>query len=288
MFVAVDDKDERVYASSCETYQNCFCPVCGERLRHKNKGKIRRPHFAHIEETNCELRKNKDYNNEWHTRMEELFPIETREYRFVDSKTKEKHIADIYIKDANTVIEFQHSRIDEEEFISRTAFHLNNGRRIVWVFDESPRTKSARLIKRHYSETAMTTPNGILHGPYYDRTYIWLRNPRRVLAKVPEEYLHSKRYSVCVYTGEDNTLHRIIKESDGFHQVIFSLHEIKLSETIDIEEFFRFESFWREQEPWKSEFQWRKKEYEKLIFPMEEKLKKLEEKLKESNITPWF
>ena len=61
--------------------------------------------------------------------MQEYFPREACEVRFVDDETGEIHIADAFLEGSNTVLEFQHSPISEQEFLSRTIFHLKNGRR---------------------------------------------------------------------------------------------------------------------------------------------------------------
>ena len=45
-------------------------------------------------------------------------------------------IADVYLKETNTVIEFQNSPIDCEEFERRTMFHVNHGRHVAWIFYE--------------------------------------------------------------------------------------------------------------------------------------------------------
>lgn len=265
MIVAEDANGNRIYASAEEDYKECFCPDCKERVRHKNKGKIRKPYFAHIETDNCQFGRDKDAKSEWHIRIQEYFPKEAREYIFRDEKTGEKHIADVFLEDKNTVIEVQHSRIEEDEFISRTAFHLNNGRRIVWLFDESVDSDKPNYgrFKTTYEERPHMSLNDVLNYPYQVRTYKWLRNPRKMLAVVPNEYLHSDRYSVCVFTGtEGDIFHRIVGQQYDYEEVVFSIHEIMMKEGMDVDEFFAFENYWQSQEPWKEEFAWRKKMYE--------------------------
>ena len=128
MFVALDNLGNRVYADSAEKGSVCFCPVCNEELRLRKGGK-NRPHFAHKQDTDCQYGKDQDYKSEWHIRMQEYFPREACEMRFVDDETGEIHIADVFLEASNTVLEFQHSPISEDEFKSRTIFHLKNGRR---------------------------------------------------------------------------------------------------------------------------------------------------------------
>ena len=52
-----------------------------------------------------------------------------------------KHIADIFIPKANTVIEFQHSPISFEDFNERNRFYTDCGYRLVWVFDATNRIR---------------------------------------------------------------------------------------------------------------------------------------------------
>lgn len=261
MIVAVDAQGNRIYASADEEYEESFCPICGERVRHKNKGKVKKPYFSHIETDNCQFGRDKDAKSQWHIRIQEYFPKEAREYIFRDEATGEKHIADVFLEDKNTVIEVQHSRIDEAEFISRTAFHLNNGRRVVWLFDESIESDKPNYgrFKTTYVEPAGVSISSIMLEPYQVRKYKWLRNPRKMLTAVPNEYLHSKKYSVCVYTGtEGDVFHRIVKQEYNYEEVVFSLHEIVMKEGIDVDEFFTFESYWQNQEPWKEVFELRR------------------------------
>ncbi len=248
MFVAVDKQGNRLYAEDEEKHVECFCPACGEPLKHK-KGKVRRPYFAHLPNSVCHFGQDKDYKSEWHIRMQEYFPKEEREYLFVDEETGEKHIADVFVKEANTVLEFQHSPIDEQEFISRTYFHLKNKRRIVWLFDESSEKEGGSRFIHDESAWSME------RWPYDTRTYKWRYRRRSILKKGPP-IAQYQSYSVCVYTGtEGDMFHRIVAETYGFEYVTFSLHNIELNEHLDIEEFFRHERYWQEQEPWKSIFE---------------------------------
>lgn len=237
MFVALDSNENRIYADEYDGNTECFCPCCSERLRFRH-GDIRRPHFAHKVNSDCLWGADKDYKSEWHIRMQEYFPKETREVRFKDSNTGEIHIADIFIENSNTVIEFQHSPIKTEEYLSRTVFHLNNGRRIVWVFDES--------TDNHDKDRGRFRPDDYLcmRFPYTDLQYRWMRQPRRFLADGPDINKFEKAYSVCVWTGDEDegdVLHRIIKEKWEFEFVCFSLHNIVMSNQLDVEKFFQTE-----------------------------------------------
>ena len=86
MFVAVDKNDNRIYADLAKKGTECFCPVCNEKVILR-KGKINKPHFAHVQDSDCSYGKDKDYKSEWHIRMQAYFPREFCEVRFVDEKT---------------------------------------------------------------------------------------------------------------------------------------------------------------------------------------------------------
>ncbi len=250
MFVAMDFQGNRLYANAGERYTECRCPECNELVQHKI-GKVRRPYFAHCPNSDCTFGNDKDNKSEWHIRMQEYFPQESREVRFVDEQTGEVHIADVYLQDSNTVLEFQHSQIKEEEFISRTVFHLNHGRRLVWMFDESTSSEDDQKYGRFSEDDCKWE-----QWPYFDRSFRWRRNPRRFLSQGPNLSQFNSVYSVCVYTGsEGDVFHRIVGEHAGFQYATFSLHSIEMSDSVDIEVFFRPEVFWQSQDPWKTEIE---------------------------------
>ncbi len=250
MFVALDADNNRVYADTVGKGTSCFCPACNEPLRLRKGSKIR-PHFAHLPNTECYYGIDKDYKSEWHIRMQDYFPRENQEVRFEDENTGERHIADVYLPAANMVLEFQHSPISEEEFMSRTLFHINHDRRIVWLFDEStPNPQKGNLGR--FKPDDLRIINGAYESLYRSRTYKWLRNPRRFLSIVPAKVWLTNALSICVYTGvEGDVFHRIFEKRHDFENVVFSLNNIAMSESMDVEDFFRFESYWQEHDPWK-------------------------------------
>ena len=210
-------------------------------------GTIRRAHFAHRQDTDCYFGRDKDNKSEWHIRMQDYFPKEAQEFIFVDEETGEKHIADVFIKESNTVLEFQHSPIEEKEFWVRTIFHLKHKRRIVWLFDESVQNQKSNYLGRFKPDDCAWE-----QWPYDSRCFKWLRNPRAFLKRINDFNKLLGVLSICVYTGtEGDVLYRIIRENCEFEYVTFSLHNIEMKEKMDVEEFFKPESYWQEQEPWK-------------------------------------
>lgn len=246
MLVAHDKHGNRIYSFSKERYEECFCPVCGKPLIHKI-GRIKASHFAHKADANCPYNVDKDSKSEWHIHMQELFPPESLEIRFKDDNTGEVHIADVYLSNCKTVIEFQHSPISVEEFRSRTFFHICNGRRIVWVFDErgsDPDSKYGRL--KQEGDTSYQPCHTNLH-------FKWLRSPRKMLSSIisRDNVLQANNYSVCIYYGEEDIVHRIIQEEWDYSEVVLSVHPIKLFGNMDVDEFFEPETHWLSFSPWK-------------------------------------
>lgn len=235
MFVAIDTEGKRVYADSAEKDTKCFCPVCNEELRLRKGGK-NRPHFAHKQDTECQYGKDQDYKSEWHIRMQEYFPREACEVRFTDDETGEVHIADVFLEDSKTVLEFQHSPISEDEFKSRTIFHLKNGRRIVWLFDESSKSLDSTYGRFRYDEDSCRF--GI---PFYQ----WMRKPRQFLANGPDLKQAYRLYSICVFTGtEGDVFRRIVGQYDKYHWVGFASEPIQMGAELNVEQFFSYDPYW--------------------------------------------
>lgn len=206
----------------------------------------------------------KDRVGEWHLRMQSYFPKESREFRFQDKETGEIHIADVFDLKTNTVIEFQHSHISEKEYLDRTYFHLNNGRRIVWVFDESKNESNPNNLGKLKPDD-LCTPNWIfknvsLHFLYENKSFKWLYAPRKFLSSGPNLIDFLNKYSVFVYVGEnENTLHRIIYENYGFEYITLSIEDTIITDNISTDLFFISERTILSQSPWKDKIEIRRK-----------------------------
>ncbi len=170
--------------------------------------------------------------------------------------TQLKYIADVFLKENNTVIEFQNSPISTEDFFNRTMFHIFAGRKIVWVFDETNKSenKFGRLKKDDLYVCDMW---------HKDYAFHWLRSPRKMISSVCNQRTIDiyNNFSVCVYWGEEDTIHRVITQDNDYQYVNLSVHPIKLSSDLDISEFFYPEDYWLHQEPWKAQVE----AYEKWI-----------------------
>lgn len=239
MYVALDSVGNRLYADDGQKYTECFCQDCGAKLLHR-KGNHNRPHFAHMKGAECASSKflDKDRNHEWHIRMQGYFPKEQREVRFKDEATGTIHIADVYVPEKNTIFEFQHSPITDEEFYSRTSFHLACGRRIIWIFDESSgKEVFGRFRSLNYEGD---------YAGYPRMWYKWMRSPRKELntlfpSSVDECGLDFNNFCVCVHTGDSNDhadiLKKIVFQQWHFEEVQFSVHDIQLNSDTDCDEF---------------------------------------------------
>lgn len=245
MFKAKDEHENIVFAENATKEGKYFCPGCNGELilRHGEQKAI---HFAH--KSKCPFPpEEKEYLSEWHIRMQSYFPPESREYYF--DEEGEKHRADVFLEDKNTVIEFQKSPITREEYERRTFFHLNAGRRIIWVFDEStdkpkPGDKG-KLRKVEYSPFAF---------PHDHLTYQWLRYRKCLSIESTLPPVNSSNYAVYLYTGADNGdyLHRIVDvdPEDGFQRIAISIAHITLEHGMNVDYFFADEEWWIDQSPY--------------------------------------
>lgn len=263
MFFAVDKDGNRIHAED-GVFSGCKCPACGCPVIQKKKGDYRSIHFAHDyryrDDVKCPYDYNKDYINmsDWHKRMQGFFPKECREVIFPDTEKEEKHIADVYLEENKTVLEFQYSYIDRQEFLDRTNFHIKEGRRIAWVFFEGEKKKKEEVNSKWESGNIKLKKSMYKKAkePYVMRCFQW-NNKRNVVEDGPEVY--QPNYSVWLYTGKetdtDYVLHRIVyQDKKDCRQIILSLHDITMSSDIDVEEFFYDETHWNDDELWDGEF----------------------------------
>ena len=130
MFFANDSDGTRVYIYEAESNKKYFCPVCGQEVIQR-RGSINVHHYAH-KANRDELCDDWTHDmSDWHRDWQSMFPKESREV--VIQLNGVKHRADIIID--KTVIEFQHSRISDEEFWERNEFYTEAGYEVVWLFD---------------------------------------------------------------------------------------------------------------------------------------------------------
>ncbi|MCD8408600.1 hypothetical protein LNI96_11790 [Tenacibaculum dicentrarchi] len=111
----------------------CIC--CGEKVR-SYCGKIIIHHWKHINLSKCDNWHESE--TEWHREWKNKFKKENQEVIMYDSKNREKHIADIHLKNINVTIEFQHSPIEINEIKARESFYS----KLIWIVDLIPYKES--------------------------------------------------------------------------------------------------------------------------------------------------
>lgn len=101
------------------------CKFCNSKLIAK-RGKILIHHFAHVTLENCD---NWYYGekSKWHTMWQNICDSDSVEY--IIKKDGIKHIADIYYKDKDLVIEIQKSCINSDDIKNREEFYGN----MLWI-----------------------------------------------------------------------------------------------------------------------------------------------------------
>ena len=141
MFIATNENGKKIFIKDANKGCSYFCPICRSEVIYRDC-KTKASHFAHRHRSECD-----DWGDmsEWHLGWQEKFPIECREVIIENNGVK--HRADVLIKDKNTVIEFQHSQISNEEFDARNKFYTENGYNLIWVFDGEKKIKKPENYK---------------------------------------------------------------------------------------------------------------------------------------------
>ena len=131
MFISKTKDNKRVHISKASKEELYYCPICGSELQIRD-GKINIKHFAHKKGSECSSLDGWHYDmSEWHYEWQNQFPIDTQEVVFKNNN--KIHRADVFIN--NTVLEFQHSPISQDEFNDRNNFYNNLGYKVIWIFD---------------------------------------------------------------------------------------------------------------------------------------------------------
>ena len=150
MYYAKHINGTRVPADHAQKGKKYFCPICKEELIFKC-GQIIPAYYAHKPHADCDPYYSRNAGmGPWHKQMQGMFPENCREIGvYSDDNSGEKRIADVLIGRyaTNMIIEFQQSKISSNEFIERTNFYKENGRKtqfgnthdniVIWVFNFS-------------------------------------------------------------------------------------------------------------------------------------------------------
>ena len=137
MFKACDKDGNIVSAVMAKKKEYYCCRICGKQVSY-TPGDLRykygkSPHFRHFPKNSCSDTWHYYDKTQWHKDWQDCFPVEEQEV--ILELGRKKHIADVFIEEQNTVIEFQHSYISPEEFKDRNDFYNSFGYKVIWVFD---------------------------------------------------------------------------------------------------------------------------------------------------------
>lgn len=149
----------------------CYQPViarCGTQRIH---------HWAHADNKECDSWW--EPQTEWHRSWKNNFPVDWQEIFLPDSRTGEKHIADVRTGHG-LVIEFQHSHIKPQERTAREQFYRN----MVWVIDGTRLKRDyLRFLKGKEQFRAIVKAKGIYRLSFPKECFpsTWLESPVPVI-----------------------------------------------------------------------------------------------------------
>lgn len=163
MIIALNDKNERIDIEKAIKGEKYFCPLCHNELIQK-LGSIKAHHFAHRHA--CTETWSRDMSP-WHFWWQRQFPAEACECVFENEG--QSHRSDVYLKEDNVIIEFQHSPISISEFKERNKFYKSLNLKVVWLFDFTD-SKLKNLISHNQHSNNLIKKYGfqILKGFCFD------------------------------------------------------------------------------------------------------------------------
>lgn len=128
MLVAKDAAGELVDIDMALPDGVYFCPKCGGELIQR-RGLNVPMHFAHRVDSNCDGSGNM---TDWHANWQKDFPESCREITMFSGGAQ--HRADVVL--GSVVLEFQHSRISNDDWYARSSFYGPDfEKRVFWVYD---------------------------------------------------------------------------------------------------------------------------------------------------------
>ncbi|WP_421997068.1 competence protein CoiA [Roseovarius confluentis] len=127
-----------------------LCPGCKSDMVAKC-GPVRTWHWAHKGMLHCDHWWENE--TEWHRRWKNNFPSDWQEVVHF-GPSKERHIADVKTPH-DLVIEFQHSRLDAQERVSREAFY----QKMIWVVDGNRRKRDYKRFQSGHGDWRRIRPS---------------------------------------------------------------------------------------------------------------------------------
>lgn len=153
MQVGIDELKNRVHISKASKDMNYYCPFCGASLQVR-RGERKSEHFAHRRNEACSDSWSREYDmSDWHTDWQNRFPAINQEIKLTLGSVT--HRADVMV--GRTIIEFQHSRMNAEQFSNRNNFYMNFGNKVVWLFDFREEFKKG-ILENDWAEK-----DGVIH-----------------------------------------------------------------------------------------------------------------------------
>ena len=181
-----------------------ICPGCSHPVAAKC-GVQRAWHWAHISKQDCDSWWEE---TEWHRMWKGNFPFEWQEVILYDTKSGEKHIADIRTQH-RLVIEFQHSPLNIQERIARETFYNN----MVWIIDAAHRKNDFKRFAKGFSQSLRTHKPGMFLVPFPEKCFPanWAQSTKPVFfdfrgidAPVPPD--NGRELLWCLLPGRTNNL----------------------------------------------------------------------------------
>lgn len=116
---------------TAESAEVGICICCNNPVR-AYCGSDRVNHWKHINAIECDTWS--EGETEWHRLWKNKFDVNQQEIIQYDPESGEKHIADVYLKSIDLVLEFQHSPIHIDEIKARESFY----KKMIWIVDLQP------------------------------------------------------------------------------------------------------------------------------------------------------
>lgn len=140
MFFANSACGTRTHIDDADMKQTYVCPACKKTVIQK-RGNVMAHHFAHKAADTCDPWYSGKMSP-WHKNMQNLFPPHCQEVIVRDGEHDEYHIADVVFHSGSNsyVVEFQHSTISYTDFVVRTNYYINQGHKVIWIFDLCEKT----------------------------------------------------------------------------------------------------------------------------------------------------
>ena len=269
------------YAYYLQSKEGYVCICCGKKvIAVQRSNKSWRPYFKHYASEACSFNEyecSSNHKSVWHKEWQDRFPEENREVYFHDDENEKNHIADIFIN--NTVIEFQHSLIDEDKFYERTDFYAKQGYFVVWLFDtfrDAPylfQKRNSYVLDWHWRKPLDNLKCWHqLHEKYQDKVLLFFQ---KGFNDIIHEVLDGNSNYSDLSTGEELRINDFVKAVSHIEQYI----EIRNKEILKAEERAK-EQLQREREAQKAAEEARKiaEEQRKEAERLRQAQKALEEK----------